>query len=75
MPEKLNHENVLVEFHRATSNAVLVASIHDGGPAEWIPRSLLSTASDKRTDGYDYLDELELGIIDWKVEELGWTCA
>lgn len=55
---------------RETQNAACLKK--EGHDAEWVPRSVLSTASDLTIDRAAHGDEITVHVREWKAIELGW---
>lgn len=61
------YEDQFVIVHAVTSKALLLSPDEEAEPA-WVPRSLCDDRADELEEG----DEAEIGILVWKLEDLGW---
>lgn len=66
-----DYVDVIVVFHRATADAVLVHPVEDSGNKQWLPRSTLHAISDKLIDQTERGVEIELTVREWIAKKKG----
>lgn len=68
--EKLKYKKINAILIRRHDTSILV-EIPPRTDRVWIPRSLLSTATDEMVADLPQMAEFEMRLVDWKAEQLG----